>query len=125
MTRQGVEFDAAKLFLDQAEKKTRPAQRANGAKPARSQPRKSITMELGADLVDLIRDVADALDCSPAAAVNRLLLDALQRYADGDIGFRDHLEPSRSPRYLWVVKVDQIDDLARAVRNRLKSDRED
>jgi hypothetical protein len=109
MTRQTVNIDpAVAAILGESEQRAQmrtmtPAQRQRAQRQAR---RKSVTYEMHADLVAIVREIADAMEISPAAVVNRLLLDALRRYADGEIDFEDYLEPSRSPRYLWVVKID-------------------
>jgi hypothetical protein len=95
-----------------------PAQRRRATK---RQLRKSVTYMLNPDLVVIVRQLAEALDISPAGAVDRLLLDALQRYANGDIDFHDHLAPSRSARYGWVIKINP-NGLHAAVARRLAAD---
>ncbi len=109
MTRQAVDIDPAiAAILDEPERRAQmramtPDQRRRARRRA---GRKSVTYEMNADLVVIVREVADAMEISPAAVVNRLLLDALERYAGGEIDFEDYLKPSRSPRYLWIVEID-------------------
>lgn len=106
--RQSITVDpAVAAILGEARDRTtqrrmKPTQRQTAR---RAQQRQSVTLELDRELVALVRDVASALEISPAGVVNRLLLDALTRYAAGQIDFDGYLAPSRSPRYAWVVKI--------------------
>ena len=108
MTRQTISLDPAVAAI-LGESTQRKQQRAmTPAQRARAQHKASqigVNYLMNADLVNIVRDLADALGISPASAVNRLLLDALQRYAAGDITFDDYLQPSRSPRYQWTVEI--------------------
>jgi hypothetical protein len=109
MTRQEVHIDPGiTAILGESDDRTEerrmsPQQRKRKRRQAK---RQSVTWELDASLVAIVRQIADALDISPASATNRLLFDALQRYAAGTIDFDDkYLRPSRAPRYLWVVDI--------------------
>ncbi len=124
MTRQTVNIDpAVAAILGESEQRAQrramtPAQRQRAQRQAQ---RKSVTYEMHADLVAIVREIAEAMAISPAAVVNRLLLDALQRYADGEVDFEDYLRPSRSPRYQWVVEINP-NGLRSAVAQRLAAE---
>ena len=70
--------------------------------------RTSVTLELNSDLVPLIRMLAAALHISPAGIVDRLMHEGLTQYLDDPdrVDFAEHLKPSRSPAYQWVVDID-------------------
>ena len=78
------------------------AQRQRAQRQATS---KGVNYLMNIELADIIRRLADSLGISPASAVNRLLLDALQRYAAGELTFDEYLQPSRSSRYQWIIEI--------------------
>ena len=120
--RQTVHIDpAVAAILGEAE--TRVELRGMGPekrKLARRRVRRqSVTLELNADLVPLLKEVAAAHGISTAGVVDRLLVDALGRYAAGEVTFEGFLEASRSPRYDWVVRVD-VEEVREGVRERIR-----
>lgn len=81
--------------------------------------RKKVNWEVDADVATVVQQIAEALEISPAAAATRLIFDGLERYAAGEIDFEGYLQPSRSPRYRWVVEVNAGDRLESAIADRL------
>lgn len=108
--RRDVDFHSVEAFIPDKKRK----------KGGRSSPRRQqVNLELDVVVVELLRQIADAFELSPAAACNRLLADALERFGQGEIGFEGYLEPSRSPRYKWVVEVN-LNGARQAVEKRLR-----
>jgi hypothetical protein len=126
MKRQTVVTDPAVAAI-LSEGQGRAAQRAMTLAQRRSArraaKREGVTWELDRELVAIVRQIAEVLEISPAGVANRMLVDALTRYASGEIDFEDHLSPSRSPRYLWVVEVNP-NGLREAISRRLADDGE-
>lgn len=120
-TRQTVKIDPAVTAI-LGDAKNRAAHRtmtpAQRRRASRRVQRQSITLELNAALIPILKELADAIGISTASAVDRLLLDALTRYAAGEIDFEGHLHPSRSPRYAWLVRINP-NGLHAAVTQRL------
>ena len=87
---------------------------ATGSVPVVERKTVKVTFEMPEELKALLELVAEAHGISNAGALTRLLYDALQRYASGDIDFDGYLQPSRSPRYKWVVRID-VDELLREI----------
>ena len=67
--------------------------------------RQKVTLRLNPEVLELVREMARDLGISPAGAIDRLLLDALERYAQGRLDFEGCLEPAARGRYEWRVVV--------------------
>ncbi len=76
--------------------------------------RQKVTLRLNAEVIDLVRLVANALEVSPASLVDCLLLEGLQRYLDDGLDLADHLTFSDRGRYRFQALVD-LDGLQSAI----------
>lgn len=93
--------------------------RATGHQVART----PVTLELNADLVPLIRRLAEALHVSPASVVDLLAYEGLRRYLAGHVDVDEHLRSSRSPAYWYVIDID-FEPLRQALATALDAERE-
>lgn len=71
----------------------------------RTQIRQKVTLRANAELIALVRQIAEAQGISPAGVMDRLLLEGLESYARGDIDFDGYLQPTRQGRYAWTVEI--------------------
>lgn len=121
--RKEIGIDPAVVaILDEAENRNKertmsPIER----KKANRARRKRITWELDDRLVALVQKIAKSYNISPAGTANILLAKALHDFAQGEINFTESLQPSRSPRYEWVV-TPSLGDLIPAVEEFLRLD---
>jgi ribosome-binding protein aMBF1 (putative translation factor) len=126
MTRKAVELDPAVAALLDTAGRQAHSQRtrrtpAGRLRAARATPRTSITLELNADLAQILRDTADALGLSYASLADILLAHALQHLNDIDLG--SQIRESRSPRYLYVSAI-SLNGLAAQVAAHLEEPQE-
>ncbi len=76
--------------------------------------RQKVTLRLNAEVIDLVRLVAQDLEMSPSSLVDCLLLDGLQRYLDDGLDLADRLTFSERGRYRFQALVD-LDGLQSAI----------
>jgi len=69
----------------------------------RQEGRSKMTLDLPAALIEELRRLAGAEECSESSLAAALLARGLEAYARGEVGLRKRL--SRSPRFRWVVEV--------------------
>ena len=69
------------------------------------QARQRVYLRVNPDLIQLVHQVAETEGISPAGALDRLLLEGLQRYAEGEIDFDGYLNSASRGRYAWTVEI--------------------
>ena len=128
MERQRVVVDpAVAAVLGDAEKRaTRRTMTQRQRKQAvRDEKRKRVTWELEPRIVEMVERIARAEGVSPASATNLLVVEAVARYVDGALVFDGQRRPSRSPRYEFVIELDErIGDVQMRLEEFLKLGKE-
>jgi hypothetical protein len=81
--------------------------------------RKKVTLETNGELIAIAQQMGETMGISTAGIVDRLLLEGLQRFADGQIDFDGYLVPTDRGRYRWSVEV-KPNGLGQAVAERLE-----
>jgi hypothetical protein len=122
MKRKDVAMDpavAAVLGDGRRRQRERGMTRAQRRQAARDARRQRVTYEIDPRIARLIGQVAEAEGVSPAGVVNRLMADALDRYAAGGIVFYGWRRESRGPRYEWVVELRGMGGVEHAVQERI------
>ena len=71
----------------------------------KSQARQRVYLRVNPDLIHLVHQVAEAEGISPAGALDRLLLDGLQRFAEGEIDFDGYRNSAGRGWYAWTVEI--------------------
>jgi len=127
MARQEVEIDSAVASILQDSKartRRRRMPRAQRCKAERDARRSRVTWEINPHVDAMVRQIAEAEGCSPAGAVNLLVVDAVERYVVGDLEFAGHRRQSRSPRYDFVIELNgKVSTLLERVRRFIEESR--
>lgn len=84
----------------------------------KDQVRQKVTLRANADLIAIVRQIADNQRISPAGVIDRLLLEGLECYSRGDIDFDGYLQPTSQGRYAWTVQINP-NGLQAAITERL------
>jgi len=84
----------------------------------RDAQRQRVTLELDPRVVEMIRQVARAEECSPAGVVNLLALEGLRRYAEGAVEFYENKRPSEGHRYAWVIVPVGVEAMQKALNEK-------
>jgi len=124
MARQRVTLDPAiaAIVKDGSKRERRRGMTQGQRKQSkRDEGRQRVNFELDPQVVKMLKTIADAEGCSPAGAVNVLVVAAVERYVNGGVDFSEQRRPSRSARYEWVVELNgRVDPLVEALREFLK-----
>ena len=118
MGRQRVNLDPAMVaileegYQRQRNRRMTPVQRKKAARDAK---RQRVTFELKPEIVEMIKLIAEFEECSPAGIVDLFVMEAVQEYIQGAIILDGRRRASRSPRWGWVVVLDNLDKLVRSV----------
>jgi hypothetical protein len=83
-----------------------------------SMERRKVTLRLNPEVLDLVYQVADALELSPASLIDCVLQDGLQRFADGELDLAGQLAFSERGRYKHQATLD-LDGLRYAIGQRV------
>lgn len=83
-----------------------------------SSPRQKVTLRINTELFDLVRQIAERESVSPAGAMDRLLLEGLERYAQGTLKFDGYLQPTAQGRYRFMVRI-TVDGLRAAIAKKV------
>jgi len=112
MSRKAVDFDPAVLaaLSDADQRVKRRGMSAGQRKRAdRDEARSKATYDLPAWLIQAVTDLAERQQVSKSSLVAFLLARALEAYRRGDWNFDGYHEPSRSPRYRFVLRMPDVD----------------
>ena len=88
-----------------------PAQRREKEKMQSRLPGR-LTIDIGAHLKTTLESIAHAQELPVSQLTRFLILYALDRIGSNDIEahIHDHRIPSRSPRYTWILDLDEIEE---------------
>jgi len=108
MERQRVQVDpAVAAVLQDADRRSqrREMSQKQRKQAQRDEKRVRMTLELDPRVARMIGAIAVAEEVSPAGATNLLIVEAVQRYVEGVLEFEGQRQPSRSPRYVFMVEL--------------------
>ena len=108
MERREVRLDpAVEAVLGDGARRSRERRmgRAERRKVGRDRERSKATFDLPEWLVERIQARAAGASCSMSGLAGFLLAAGLRELEAGRLDLDGHLQPSRSPRFEWVVEV--------------------
>lgn len=111
----GVDPVVLAVVTDGDEKRKKNGKRR---KP-RADERQQTNLRLASEVADIIKMLAHHERTTPAGVADLLIAAGLRQYLDGQVDFDQYIEESRSPRWDWVVRVDELPALVRELEEKL------
>jgi hypothetical protein len=110
--RQRVELDPAVMaVLGDGERRARSRAMSQGQRrrARRDEARSKATYDLPEELIAAVAARAAREDCSVSGLAGLLMAHGLAALRRGEIDVDRYLQPSRSPRFAWVVDVPDVE----------------